>query len=195
MKNNTDETAIIKRCITESIKTKELLLQPPLIEQLITASAVISKAIKDGRKILLCGNGGSAADCQHWAAEMTGRFLEERRPFAFLALTTNSSELTCLGNDYSFDIIFSRQIEGFGKEGDVLVCISTSGKSKNVINAAKTAKKKRMKILSLTGKEPSPLSKMSDITIAVPSNQTPRIQEAHSLIIHILCRLIEEKLC
>lgn len=189
-----NEIDIIKNSISESIRTKRLLLNQEFIEKLLLASTIISEELKKGRKILLCGNGGSAADCQHWAAEMTGRFLKERAPLKFIALTTNSSELTSIGNDYSFDTVFSRQVEGLGERGDVLVCISTSGRSKNVIAAAKAAKKKRMKVISLTGKEPSDLSRISDITISVASTETPRIQESHSLIIHILCHLIEERL-
>ncbi len=194
MKKKQDEVVTIKKCISESIRTKELLLKPVYIEKILMASTLIVSALKNGNKVLLCGNGGSAADCQHWAGEMTGRFLKERNPLEFISLTANSSEITCIGNDYSFDKIFSRQVEGLGKKGDILVCISTSGMSKNVIEAAKTAKKKRMKVLSLTGKEPSPLSEISNITISVPSTRTPRIQEAHSLIIHILCHLVEEAL-
>ena len=194
MKKRQDEIATIRGCISESIKTKELLLKPEVIDKILMASGVLIETLKNGGKVLLCGNGGSAADCQHWAAEMTGRFLKERKSLGFIALTTNASELTSIGNDYSFDKVFSRQVEGLGGTGDILVCISTSGKSKNVIAAAKVAKKKGIKVICLTGKAPSPLSKISDITISVPSVQTPRIQEAHSLIIHILCHLVEESL-
>ena len=194
MKKRQDEIATIRGCISESIKTKELLLKPEVIDKILMASGVLIETLKNGGKVLLCGNGGSAADCQHWAAEMTGRFLKERKSLGFIALTTNASELTSIGNDYSFDKVFSRQVEGLGGTGDILVCISTSGKSKNVIAAAKVAKKKGIKVICLTGKAPSPLSKISDITISVPSIQTPRIQEAHSLIIHILCHLVEESL-
>jgi len=194
MKKRQDEIATIRGCISESIKTKELLLKPEVIDKILMASGVLIETLKNGGKVLLCGNGGSAADCQHWAAEMTGRFLKERKSLGFIALTTNTSELTSIGNDYSFDKVFSRQVEGLGEKGDILVCISTSGKSKNVIAAAKVAKKKGIKVICLTGKAPSPLSKISDITISVPSVQTPRIQEAHSLIIHILCHLVEESL-
>lgn len=194
MKKKQDKIGTIKECISESIKTKELLLKDGTIKKIAVASDIIIKTIKKGKKVLLCGNGGSAADCQHWAAEMTGRFLKEREPLAFISLTTNSSELTSLGNDYSFDIVFSRQVEGLGEKGDALVCISTSGMSKNIIAAAKAAKKKGMKIISLTGEKNSPLSKISDVTIAVPSSKTPRIQEAHSLIMHILCQLVEDAL-
>ena len=194
MKKRQDEIATIRGCISESIKTKELLLKPEVIDKILMASGVFIETLKNGNKVLLCGNGGSAADCQHWAAEMTGRFLKERKSLGFIALTTNTSELTSIGNDYSFDKVFSRQVEGLGEKGDILVCISTSGKSKNVIAAAKVAKKKGIKVICLTGKAPSPLSKISDITISVPSVQTPRIQEAHSLIIHILCHLVEESL-
>jgi len=194
MKKKQTEIGTIRRCISESIKIKELLLKPEIMDKILMASGALIETLKNGGKVLLCGNGGSAADCQHWAAEMTGRFLKERKALGFIALTTNTSELTSIGNDYSFDKVFSRQVEGLGEKGDVLVCISTSGMSKNVIAAAMVAKRKGIKVICLTGKAPSPLSKISDITISVPSVQTPRIQEAHSLIIHILCHLVEESL-
>jgi D-sedoheptulose 7-phosphate isomerase len=117
-----------------------------------------------------------------------------RRAIGFISLTTNTSEITAIGNDYSFDTVFSRQVEGLGEKGDVLICVSTSGKSKNLLSAAETAKKKGMKVVSLTGKAPNPMSRKADIEISVPAGQTPRIQEGHSLIMHLLCYLVEENL-
>jgi len=192
--SRTFSPGIIRKQITESINTKRLLLSPVFTRKIMLAAGLLTETVSKNGMVFLCGNGGSAADCQHWAAEMTGRFLKERKPLGFISLTTNSSEMTSIGNDYSFDTVFSRQIEGLGKRGDVLICISTSGKSRNVLSAANTARKRGMKVLSLTGKTPNPLSGISDIDITVPSARTPRIQEAHSLIMHILCHLVEDSL-
>jgi len=192
--SRTFSPGIIRKQITESINTKRLLLSPVFTRKIMLAAGLLTETVSKNGMVSLCGNGGSAADCQHWAAEMTGRFLKERKPLGFISLTTNSSEMTSIGNDYSFDTVFSRQIEGLGKRGDVLICISTSGKSRNVLSAANTARKRGMKVLSLTGKTPNPLSGISDIDITVPSARTPRIQEAHSLIMHILCHLVEDSL-
>jgi len=195
IKKKTNKTEdVIQKQIIESIKTKELLINGPFVKKVMQASVVLVDSLKKNRKVFLCGNGGSAADCQHWAAEMTGRFLRERKALGFISLTTNTSEITSIGNDYSFEKIFSRQIEGLGKKGDVLICISTSGRSRNILAASETAKKMGLKVLSLTGKAPNPLSKKADVEISIPSLQTPRIQEAHSLIMHILCRLVEDSL-
>jgi D-sedoheptulose 7-phosphate isomerase len=185
---------VIQKQISESIRTKELLLNDCFIKKVMQASVMLIDTLKKNRKVFLCGNGGSAADCQHWAAEMTGRFLRERKALGFISLTTNTSEITSIGNDYSFKRIFSRQIEGLGKKGDVLICISTSGRSENILAAAATAKKMGLRVISLIGKKPCPLSKKTDIEISVPSVQTPRIQEAHCLIMHILCHLVEDAL-
>jgi len=190
---NKTEDVILKQ-ISESIKTKEFLLNDCFLKKVMQASAMLIGALKKNRKVFLCGNGGSAADCQHWAAEMTGRFLRERKALGFISLTTNTSEITSIGNDYSFERIFSRQIEGLGKKGDVLICISTSGRSENILAAAATAKKMGLKVISLTGKAPNLLAKKADVEISVPSVQTPRIQEAHCLIMHILCHLVEDSL-
>jgi D-sedoheptulose 7-phosphate isomerase len=143
------------------------------------AGGVASKCLINGGKILLCGNGGSAADSQHLAAELTGRFIYDRRPLAAMALSTDTSALTCIGNDYSFDEIFARQVAGLGRAGDVLIGISTSGNSRNVIRAVEEAKK----LLSLC-----------DHSIVVPSDVTARIQECHILIGHTFCGLIENEL-
>lgn len=155
---------------------------------------VLYDAIRKGNKILVCGNGGSAADSQHFSGELIGRFQKERKPVACVSLTTNTSIITSIGNDYSFEKIFSRQIEGIGKSGDILILFSTSGRSKNIIDAALVAKKKGIKTVSFTGAQPNKLARISDINISVPSRSTPRIQEIHSIIIHIICQLIEEKI-
>lgn len=161
------------------------------IEEII---CLLCDVIKKGNKILVCGNGGSAADSQHFSGELIGRFQKERKAIACISLTTNTSIITSIGNDYSFEKIFSRQIEGIGKKGDVLILFSTSGSSKNVIEAVISAKKKGIKTVSFTGAQPNELAKISDINLSVPSKSTPRIQEIHSIIIHIICYLIEEKI-
>lgn len=155
------------------------------------ASAIIA-AVKKGHKILFCGNGGSAADAQHMVAELVGRFLYERRPIAALALTTNTSVLTAIANDYNFDTVFSRQVEALGSEGDVLVAISTSGRSTNVINAIEAARRKGITVIGLTGEDGGLMKKLCDVCIRIPTNSTPRIQEMHTVVGHILCQLVEE---
>jgi len=181
----------LKKEIEESINLKKFFLKEENLEKIVGAVSIIKSAFKKNKKILLCGNGGSAADCQHFAGEMVGRFKKERKSLPFISLTTNTSILTSIANDYSFKRIFERQVEGIGRKGDVLICFSTSGRSENVILAAKKGKEIGMKIISLTGKIPNPLAKISDITLSVPSNETPRIQEVHLLIYHIICSLVE----
>lgn len=183
---------IISEELKESISVKNETLNTlaPKIEE--TATAIIS-AIKQGGKILICGNGGSAADSQHFAAELISRFKRERKSYPAIALTTDSSILTAIGNDYSFEKVFSRQVEGLGKKGDILVGISTSGNSKNIIEAFNTAKSIGIKTIGLLGSG-GILNTLSDIAITVPSNNTPRIQETHITIIHIICLLIEKEL-
>ena len=153
---------------------------------------LILSAIKNGKKVLIFGNGGSAADSQHIAAELMGRFQKEREAIAAIALTTDSSALTSLGNDYEFEVIFSRQIEGLGNKGDIALGISTSGKSKNIINAFKKAKELGLVTVALTGKGGGDLTGICDIALVVPSSNTARIQEAHITIAHIICELVEE---
>lgn len=155
---------------------------------------LLKNAIRQNKKILVCGNGGSAADSQHIAGELVNRFQKERSAIACVSLTTNTSILTAIGNDYSFDRVFSRQVEAIGKQGDILLVFSTSGRSANILEAAKTARKKRINVISFTGAQPNPLSKISDICVSIPSVSTPRIQEMHILIIHIICKIIEDSL-
>ena len=157
------------------------------------AAKIISSAYARGGKILICGNGGSAADSQHIAAELVGRFMRERKALSAIALSTDTSILTAISNDYSFDAVFKRQIEAHGKEGDVLVAISTSGNSTNVIAAAIESRRIGLKVISLTGKGGGKLRSASDVCIMVPSNATARIQEVQIAIAHIICDLVERQ--
>ncbi len=183
----------IKQIIKENISTQNKIIakQAPLISKI--AQAMIS-TIKKGGQIIIFGNGGSAADSQHMAAELVGRFKKERKAIKAVALTTNSSSLTAIANDYSFDFIFSRQIEALGAKKDLALGISTSGNSLNVINGVVKAKSLGLTTVALTGAGGGRLAKAAKISLVVPSKETPRIQEAHILIIHILCQLIEEGL-
>ena len=165
-----------------------------LNEPIERAGALIANALGAGRKLLLCGNGGSAADSQHIAAELTGRFIQDRRPLAALALTTDTSALTCIANDYSFEDVFARQVAGLGAPGDCLIGISTSGQSRNVIKAVEVARGVGMPVIGLLGRDGGALRTLCDVAIVVPSPTTARIQEAHILIGHTLCGLIETTL-
>ena len=158
------------------------------------SGALIAEALGAGRKLLLCGNGGSAADSQHIAAELTGRFIKDRRPLAAVALTTDTSALTCIANDYSYDEVFARQVAALGTEGDCLIGLSTSGHSKNVIRAVEAARAIGMRVIGLLGRDGGALAPLCDVPIVVPSAVTARIQEAHIFIGHTLCGLIETAL-
>lgn len=161
----------------------------PVIEEI---AKVCLSAIKNHHKILLCGNGGSAADSQHIAAEFVGRFHKERESLPAIALTTDTSILTSVANDYSYDRVFSRQVEGLGQKGDVLIGISTSGKSRNVLSAFEAARKKGIITVAFTGEKESPASEMADYALRVPSAVTARIQECHILAGHIICQYIDD---
>ena len=181
----------IKNQILDSIKIKNKIVVNGL-GQIEKAAEILIDCTNNGGKILWCGNGGSAGDAQHLATELMGGMTDhDRKPIPSIALTTDSSFLTAWSNDTDFDSIFSRQIQGLGEEGDVLVGISTSGNSKNVINALKQAKYKNLKTISLTGKTGGNLYGIADVTINIPSNNTQRIQESHIMIGQILCSLIE----
>ena len=184
----------MKKTITnifqESIRVKEETLQANL-DSIIRAAEEMIKTLSNGGKIMFMGNGGSAADSQHIAAELIGRFQKERRSLPAIALTTDSSILTSLGNDYSFDIIFARQIEGLGRRGDIVFAISTSGNSKNVIKGVQKAKAMGIKTISLTGGTGGKLAGICDINLVVPSNKTARIQESHLCLYHTICELVE----
>lgn len=185
----------IRNIIKESIGVKELILSDEkLISNIENAAQIIVDCYRNKGKVLFCGNGGSAADAQHLAAELSGRFYYDRPALEAEALHVNTSYLTAVGNDYSFDQIYSRILSASGKTGDVLVGISTSGNSKNVLEAQKVAKQKGMKIISLTGESGGEMKNSTDCLINVPSELTPRIQESHILIGHIICQIVEEEL-
>jgi D-sedoheptulose 7-phosphate isomerase len=165
-----------------------------LDEKVSEAINRISLSLSNGHKVMICGNGGSAADSQHIAAEFTGRFIKDRKPLAAIALSTDSSALTCIANDYSFDEIFSRQLSGLGRAGDCLLAISTSGNSRNVIRAVNVAKSLDIVTIGLLGRDGGDLLDLCDLNIIVPSDVTARIQEAHILIAHTICGGVEIEL-
>ena len=182
---------IIKECFEDSINTKKMVLEN-LSEKIEDSSKIMIDALKKGNKILVCGNGGSAADAQHFAAELTIRFEKERISLPAIALTTDTSAITACANDYGFEKLFERQIEGLGNKGDVVVGISTSGNSDNIIKGFEAAKKKGMKIICLNGKDGGKIKDMKiDCDIIIPSKVTARVQESHITIIHVWCKLID----
>lgn len=183
---------IIQRGLQEHLQLFQGLSS--LSTEIERAAELISDALKSGRKLMLCGNGGSAADSQHIAAEMTGRFSKDRRPLAAVALSTDTSALTCIANDFSFDEIFWRQVVALGARGDCLLAISTSGNSRNVIRAAEAARAAEIHVIGLLGKGGGPLRDLCEVSIVVPSQTTARIQEAHIFIGHSLCALVEQAL-
>jgi D-sedoheptulose 7-phosphate isomerase len=190
-----DADALIANSIQESIKVKLALLEDKhLLGQIADVVKEFVAALSHGHKILLFGNGGSAADAQHIAAEFVGRFQMERTPLPALALTVNTSALTGMGNDYGYDNVFSRQVEALGTSGDVAVGFSTSGKSPNVLKGLAAAKAKGMVTVALTGNFGSMLQEVSHYCLCVPSNETPRIQESHILIGHIISQITEMEL-
>lgn len=185
----------IREVIEQSIELKTQLLNDDcLIEEIEKVKTIMVKAFKEGKKVLWCGNGGSAADAQHLAAEFSGRFYYDRDPLKSEALHVNTSYLTAVANDYSYDVIYSRLVKAMGEEGDVLVGISTSGNSKNIILAFEEAKKKGMINVGFTGLGGGKMKETSDYLFAIPSKDTPRIQECHIMIGHILCELVEAEI-
>jgi len=185
----------IKRIIKSSIDTKQSVLQNEGLLKTIAASIdVIVNAFRNGNRVYFCGNGGSAADAQHLAAEFSGRFYTNRKALPAEALHCNTSYLTAVANDYGFDEIYSRLIDGIGEAGDVLVGLSTSGNSTNIIKAFETAKKKVMITIGFTGKSGGNMKPLCDHLINIPSTDTPRIQESHIMVGHIICQLVEENI-
>lgn len=184
----------IKDIINASVSVKQqLLTDEQLLNTVNTLVNVITDAFKNGNKVLFCGNGGSAADAQHLAAEFSGRFYIDRDALPAEALHVNTSYLTAVGNDYSYDVIYARLIKGLGQKGDVLIGLSTSGNSKNVVLAFEEAKRKGMITVGFTGATGGKMKEVSDYLLNVPSTDTPRIQESHILLGHIICQLVEEK--
>lgn len=184
---------IIVSRIKENITLNNEVLNS-LPDKIVQAAQMIISSLSLGGKLLVFGNGGSAADAQHIAAEIVGRYKKDRKAMAAIALTTDSSILTAVGNDYGFDSIFSRQIEALGAKGDVALGISTSGNSKNVDNALKAAKAKGLKTIGLLGGDGGQIAKTAEVSVIVPSKDTPRVQESQILIGHIICELIEKEL-
>jgi len=185
----------IKEIIKNSINTKNNILNDDRF--IATINEVVNKAVEcldGGNTIWWCGNGGSAADAQHLAAELSGRFYFDREPLASEALHVNTSYLTAVANDYSYDVIYSRYLRGLGKSGDMLIGISTSGNSKNIVNAFELANAKGISTVGMTGIAGGRMAEFSNYLLNVPSADTPRIQEAHILIGHIICELIENKI-
>ena len=186
---------MIKARIKESIEVKEQLLNNSnLLDKIELAAKVMIDCYKLGGKVWLCGNGGSAADAQHIAAELSGRYYIDRDPLFAEALHVNSSYVTAVANDYSYDEVYARYIKAAANKGDVLIAISTSGNSKNIIKAIKVAKSNGIKVISLTGETGGQMKNISDILLNMPSEDTPRIQESHILIGHILCEIIETEM-
>lgn len=185
----------IKDIIIASVSVKnQILNNDTFLSNIQKAANAISSAFQNGHRLYLCGNGGSAADAQHLAAEFTGRFYSDREPLPAEALHVNTSFLTAVANDYSYDEIYERAIKAHGRAGDVLIGISTSGNSKNVLLAQKEAQRRNMLVFSLTGADGGKMKECCDVLFNVPSTDTPRIQESHILIGHIICQLVEEQL-
>lgn len=185
----------IKKIIEESIKTKQQVLQnEDLLKTICDVVKVITEAFRTGHRVYFCGNGGSAADAQHLAAEFSGRFYTDRKALPAEALHCNTSYLTAVANDYGYDVIYARMIDGIGQSGDILVGLSTSGNSANIIKAFETAREKGMITVAFTGLTGGQMRSVSDFLINIPSTDTPRIQESHIMAGHIICQLVEEKL-
>ena len=185
----------ISSIINESIKVKQTLLGDiNLIAQIDTVVKVITTAFQNGNSVYFAGNGGSAADAQHLAAEFSGRFYKDRKALPSEALHCNTSYLTAVANDYSYEVIYARLIEGITKPGDVLVGISTSGNSGNIVKAFEMAKTKQVVTIGFTGDKGGKMKEISDYLINIPSNDTPRIQESHILVGHIICELVESNI-
>jgi len=188
-----DSGALLARSLREHLKAIEALLESRL-DDIDAAGWIIWEALKAGNKILLCGNGGSAADAQHIAAELVGRYEQQRRAFPAISLTTDTSSLTALSNDYGYEEVFARQVEALAVAGDVLIAISTSGKSPSILKAADRARALGCRTIALTGCSGEPLTAHCDLAVVVPSNRTSRVQEAHITIGHLWCEMVDQAL-
>jgi len=191
-------SALKERIVTEFDKTVGLLQQmsrdDALHEQIQHALDISVQALKRGNKLLFAGNGGSAADAQHWAGELVSRFYYDRPGLPGIALTTDTSILTAIGNDYGYDYVFARQVEALGQQGDVLYAISTSGNSRNIVRAIEAARAKGVQVIGFTGQGGGQMAGLCDLCFRVPSGETPRIQEGHEALGHMLCALIEAEM-
>jgi D-sedoheptulose 7-phosphate isomerase len=177
------------RSIDVKVKTVDVCT-----DSVAQAAEMLIECLKSGHKVLLCGNGGSAADSQHMACELVGRFLVDRRALAAIALTTDTSILTAIANDYDYEQVFQRQVQALGQPGDVLLALSTSGNTVNVLKAADAARRQGMKVVALTGETGGQLKNLCDCLIAVPSTMTPHVQESHITVLHVLCELVDKAL-
>jgi D-sedoheptulose 7-phosphate isomerase len=190
-KSKTSTDQLLTASLREHLQTVQSLLENEL-RDIERAGQVICSTLKSGNKILICGNGGSAADAQHIAAELVGRYEQQRRSWPAIALTTDTSALTALSNDFGYEEVFARQIAGLGVRGDLLIAISTSGKSANVLKAAEKARDLGCQVIGLTGETKDPLAAMCDICVAVPAKRTSRVQEAHITIGHLWCEMVDQ---
>ncbi|MDQ7778428.1 MAG: SIS domain-containing protein [Planctomycetota bacterium] len=191
-------TGIVERLISDSVAAIAAMRSPEAMGALVRAVGVVSIALRSGRFVYLVGNGGSAADAQHIAAELAGRFLFDRRSLPAISLTTNASALTAIANDHGYETVFARQLEGVLRRGDVLFAISTSGNSPNILAAVRTAHKKGAAVIAMTGRRGGRMRRLlgkGDVLIAAPTDATPRIQECHALAGHIICELVEKSVC
>jgi D-sedoheptulose 7-phosphate isomerase len=187
---------MMQKDIQNSLEASRQMVEQCLADQALQVALVKAvnccvKALKSGGKLMFAGNGGSAAEAQHFSAEMVGRFLKERKPLASVALSTDTSALTAIGNDYGYDQVFSRQVEALGRSGDVLIVLSTSGRSKNILAAMRAAAALGIATIALTGREPREMGALADVVLNVPSSDTPQIQEGHLILGHLLCGLVE----
>ncbi|MEY3620990.1 MAG: phosphoheptose isomerase [Pseudomonadota bacterium] len=186
----------MQKDIQNSLEASRQMVEQCLADQALQAALVKAvdccvNALKSGGKLMFAGNGGSAAEAQHFSAEMVGRFLTERKPLASVALSTDTSALTAIGNDYGYDQVFSRQVEALGRSGDVLIVLSTSGRSKNILAAMRAAAALGVATIAFTGREPREIGALADVVLNVPSSHTPQIQEGHLILGHLLCGLVE----
>jgi D-sedoheptulose 7-phosphate isomerase len=182
----------LDRAINDSVRTLESLKN--LEREVTRAADVIEQCLRAGNKLLVCGNGGSATDASHFATELVVRFVKNRPAFPAICLTSDSGILTAAGNDYGFDEIFARQVAAFGVPGDVLICLTTSGKSKNVVRSLQEAKERRLKTIAFLGRDGGSTVGIADLDLLVKSDSTARVQEAHHLLLHVLCEIIETRL-
>jgi D-sedoheptulose 7-phosphate isomerase len=187
---------MMQKDIQNSLEASRQMVEQCLADQALQAALVKAvdccvNALKSGGKLMFAGNGGSAAEAQHFSAEMVGRFLIERKPLASVALSTDTSALTAIGNDYGYDQVFSRQVEALGRSGDVLIVLSTSGRSKNILAAMRAAAALGVATIAFTGREPREIGALAEVVLNVPSSHTPQIQEGHLILGHLLCGLVE----
>jgi D-sedoheptulose 7-phosphate isomerase len=189
-----DARELAQRRLRESLEVKQTLLEPAAVDRIVAVADLMTDALRAGRKVIFCGNGGSAADATHLAAELVGRFVLERAPLPALSLTDNVSSVTAIGNDYDYEQTFARQVRGLGQEGDVLVAISTSGSSANVLAAVRAASETGLRTAGFTGAAGGRLAELVEVCLQVPSESTAHIQEGYMMAGHVMCEIVERRL-